>query len=294
VTNHVLVVTGMHRSGTSLITHWLHACGLQVGETLLDAGNGNVEGHFEDLEFLKLHEEMLGARGAGTDGLRAPYEIRPTSYEKAKMAAVIAVKNARFAHWGWKEPRTCLFLDTYAELLPQARYLVLLRDYDEVVQSLLKRDFAYVDDKYRARSWPYRLVWQYLARAQRRDKHRHHHYNRYLKAWVVYNQMIVAALRQLPAERYLVVSYESMQRQCAAVHAFLSTRWSFPLRYRTFSSIYRSELISRQAEAPPPNVDRDLLAQARQVHAQLQHYLQASQHSLATAPGAVQVAEKLD
>lgn len=284
MTNHVLVVTGMHRSGTSLITHWLHACGLQVGETLLDAGQGNVEGHFEDLEFLKLHEEMLGARGAGTDGLRTPYEIRPTSYEKAKMAAVIAVKNARFAHWGWKEPRTCLFLDTYAELLPQARYLVLLRDYDEVVQSLLKRDFAYVDDKYRARSWPYRLVWQYLTRARRRDKHRHQHYNRYLKAWVVYNQMIVKALRQLPAERYLVVSYASMQRQCAAVHAFLSTRWSFPLRYRTFSSIYRSELISRQAEAPPANVDRDLLDQARQVHAQLQHYLQASQHGLAAAP----------
>ena len=45
----------MHRSGTSLISNWLHHCGLQLGEHLLEAGNGNEEGHFEDVEFLRMH-----------------------------------------------------------------------------------------------------------------------------------------------------------------------------------------------------------------------------------------------
>ena len=36
--NDILVIAGMHRSGTSLITHWLHDCGLQVGERLVGAG----------------------------------------------------------------------------------------------------------------------------------------------------------------------------------------------------------------------------------------------------------------
>ena len=49
----------MHRSGTSLITNWLSRCGLEIGERLAAGNAGNVEGHFEDVEFLKLHEEIL-------------------------------------------------------------------------------------------------------------------------------------------------------------------------------------------------------------------------------------------
>ena len=56
------MVVGMHRSGTSLITNWLYRCGLQIGEHLLEPGEGNVEGHFEDVEFLKIHEEILESK----------------------------------------------------------------------------------------------------------------------------------------------------------------------------------------------------------------------------------------
>ncbi|MGV7211526.1 hypothetical protein ACLB1G_27115 [Oxalobacteraceae bacterium A2-2] len=273
--NQVLVVTGMHRSGTSLLTHWLHACGLQVGERLLQAGKGNVEGHFEDLDFLQLHEDILAAHGADTAGLRGPYEVAPSTRQQARMAAVIAARNARHTQWGWKEPRTCLFLDSYAQLLPGANYLVVLRDHEEVVQSLLKRDFSHIDERYQQKSWLHRAVW-YFYRPLRLNKHRDRNYNRYLRAWIHYNRMILRALQALPDERYLVVSHELMHTRCAQVYAYLSARWSFRLRYQRFANIYRGDLLSRGAAPAPAAADPGLLAQARELGAELRRHLERS------------------
>jgi hypothetical protein len=279
--NDVLVIAGMHRSGTSLITHWLHDCGLQVGERLVGAGTGNVEGHFEDEDFFHLHQQILIDKGVHPDGLQPPEAMTPSAREQAQMRSLIAARNSSFPQWGWKEPRTCLFLDTYSALLPQAKYLVLLRDHQEVVHSLLKRDVALLDNRYEAKSWPYRMAWKYFYRSIRLARHHRKHRERYLQAWLVYNRMILRTLDQLPQHRYLVVSYKSMQSQCAEVFSFLSSRWSFRLRYKKFASVYRSELISRKADMAPMGVDPALLAEARQVGASLQGYLHRSQQRLA-------------
>jgi hypothetical protein len=282
--NDVLIIAGMHRSGTSLMTHWLHACGLQVGESLVGAGTGNVEGHFEDEDFFRLHQQILIDKGAHPDGLHPPEAMTPSAREQARMQALVAARNSSFRQWGWKEPRTCLFLDTYATLLPQAKYLVLLRDYREVVHSLLKRDFTLLDNRYQAKSWPYRIAWKYFYRSMRLARHRRKYRERYLKAWLVYNRTILQTLEKLPAHRYLVVSYESMQSQCAEVFGFLSSHWSFQLRYKKFASVYRNELISRKADVAPLAVDPALLAEVRQVGASLRDYLRCSQRRLAAMP----------
>jgi len=47
-----LIIAGMHRSGTSLISQWLNRCGLNLGENMIGASSGNVEGHFEDIDFI--------------------------------------------------------------------------------------------------------------------------------------------------------------------------------------------------------------------------------------------------
>lgn len=282
--NDVLVIAGMHRSGTSLITHWLHDCGLQVGERLVGAGTGNVEGHFEDADFFQLHQQILIDKGVHPDGLHPPEAMTPSAREQAKMRSLIAAKNASFPQWGWKEPRTCLLLDTYSALLPQAKYLVLLRDFEEVVHSLLKRDFGLLDNRYRAKSWPCRMAWKYFYRSMRLARHRRKHRERYLKAWVVYNRKILQTLDKLPKHRYLVVNYKSMQSQCAEVFGFLSSQWSFQLRYKKFASVYRDELISRQADVGPLPVDPVLLAEARQIGTNLQLYLDCSQRRLAAVP----------
>src|ERR1700709_755262 len=57
----VLVIAGMHRSGTSFLASLLHGCGCLMGETLLPADAHNRPGYFEDLEFLDLNRRMLAA-----------------------------------------------------------------------------------------------------------------------------------------------------------------------------------------------------------------------------------------
>jgi hypothetical protein len=118
----------------------------------------------------------------------------------------------------------------------------------------------------------------------RQARHHRKHRERYLRAWVVYNRMILRTLDALPQHRYLVVSYKSMQSQCAEVFGFLSSQWAFRLRYKKFASVYRNELISRPADVAPVAVDPVLLAEARQVGASLQDYLRRSQERMAAMP----------
>ena len=54
-----IVVAGMHRSGTSLISSVLAAMHVDMGHDTLVADRNNVRGYFEDIEFLELHRRIL-------------------------------------------------------------------------------------------------------------------------------------------------------------------------------------------------------------------------------------------
>ena len=67
--NHsVLIITGMHRSGTSLTTSLLQSAGVHIGDRLMNGGNGNTKGHFEDLDFVDLHRQSLEQQGISREG----------------------------------------------------------------------------------------------------------------------------------------------------------------------------------------------------------------------------------
>ena len=71
----ILIITGMHRSGTSVVAAALASAGLHVGSRLMPGGRGNPRGHFEDLDFVSLHERILRANGIGTEGFTTATEI---------------------------------------------------------------------------------------------------------------------------------------------------------------------------------------------------------------------------
>src|SRR5689334_14926006 len=54
-----IIVTGMHRSGTSLTASLLSAAGVNMGGNLLPADAHNPDGYFEDVEFLELNRTIL-------------------------------------------------------------------------------------------------------------------------------------------------------------------------------------------------------------------------------------------
>lgn len=133
----VYCVVGSHRSGTSLLSSILKASGVDMGSRLLPPQPDNPRGFFEDEDFFVFHERCLGRRGLTYADDRIP-EIELTSQERDEALELISAR-ADAPAWGWKDPRTCLFLRSWHALLPDARYIVVFRHPVAVVSSLIRR-----------------------------------------------------------------------------------------------------------------------------------------------------------
>jgi len=139
VADRPLLVCGMHRSGTSLTASLFHAAGVRLGDQLLGANHGNDRGHYEDLGIYEFHRTALHAQGLGTEGfvggglVTVPEALQPVGRRLA------AERGHAGGFWGWKEPRTVLFLDYWEAILPQAGYVFVFRRPWEVVDSLFRR-----------------------------------------------------------------------------------------------------------------------------------------------------------
>jgi hypothetical protein len=134
----VLIITGMGRSGTSLVSSLLQSAGVHVGDRLLPPFPDNPRGYFEDVDFYEFHEQILHARGQTYLYVDTDFVFEPTSAELERAKQLVAERSAR-PIWGWKDPRTALFLEFWDRLLPHARYLFVYRHPIEVLLSLLRR-----------------------------------------------------------------------------------------------------------------------------------------------------------
>ncbi|MBE9186785.1 sulfotransferase [Microcoleus sp. LEGE 07076] len=134
----VFIITGMHRSGTSLTASILQSAGIHIGRNLLGADHVNIKGHWENIDFYEFHMNILDSQGLSSAGwtLQDNLEIKEEFIDRAKQ---IIENNALSSVWGWKEPRTTLFLDFWAKLLPKARFLLIYRSPWEVADSLYRR-----------------------------------------------------------------------------------------------------------------------------------------------------------
>jgi len=136
----VLVITGMHRSGTSLVASYLERAGLDIGGELLGPDVGNPKGYFEDARMHDIHLEMLRRHGIA-DGFTVSDTDVPIAIDEkdVELAERTVLSRLPLAQWGWKEPRTALFLDLWRRVLPEANYLFLVRPPLAVLDSLLRR-----------------------------------------------------------------------------------------------------------------------------------------------------------
>ena len=55
----LVVILGMHRSGTSLVTSSLPLLGFPVGDNLMLGNEDNPRGFFEDLDVVSLNDDLL-------------------------------------------------------------------------------------------------------------------------------------------------------------------------------------------------------------------------------------------
>ena len=139
VVDRPLLVCGMHRSGTSLTASLFHAAGVRLGDQLLVANHGNDRGHYEDLGIYEFHRTALHAQGLGTEGFVAAGSVVVPDSLQPVGRRLAAERGRAGGVWGWKEPRTVLFLDYWDAILPRPRYVFVFRRPWEVVDSLFRR-----------------------------------------------------------------------------------------------------------------------------------------------------------
>ncbi len=142
----IVCILGMHRSGTSATTRILGALGLYLGapEAMLPPAPDNPKGFWEHAKIVELDERILARLGGGADeppafppGWEAVAELEDLRREAR---ALVERDFAGVPLWGWKDPRTCLTLPFWRQLLPPMRYVLCLRNPLDVARSLERRN----------------------------------------------------------------------------------------------------------------------------------------------------------
>ena len=135
----VLIIAGMHRSGTSLVASLLQSAGVDIGERLMGGGEGNKKGYFEDFDFVEFHGGVLRSQGISKEGWTLQNNIQVQEQYIENAIKLIKQRNSSKQVWGWKDPRNTLFLEFWDKLIPEANFVFVYRSPWEVLDSLYRR-----------------------------------------------------------------------------------------------------------------------------------------------------------
>lgn len=138
-----IIVVGMHRSSTSLVTSAFVACGYHLAPDQLPPADDNPKGYFEDRQMHTLHRRMLEAYDTAWDlgprlrELRRQELVIPADLQAEAQEIVDYYRSQ--GPWVWKNPRATLFLDEWARWFPEATFVICVREPAAVVDSMLRR-----------------------------------------------------------------------------------------------------------------------------------------------------------
>jgi glycosyltransferase involved in cell wall biosynthesis/GT2 family glycosyltransferase len=149
----MLVVLGMHRSGTSAVAGTLEHRGVDFSERLIAPAEDNPKGFFEHADIWQQDHDILAALGSEWDDpLPLPDGWQDTPEVRAASAALHAILQRDFgrsALAGIKDPRMCRLMPVWRQWLAQAAMaplvVLVVRQPVDVVASLAKRDHLPVD-----------------------------------------------------------------------------------------------------------------------------------------------------
>ena len=154
-----VIVIGMHRSGTTMVTEMLQRLGLFMGWM--------VQENMESLFFVRRNERLMNACGGSWEypesvgTLLRHSEMRQNAVEMFRRD----VNSYRFASylgparylrggvkgidfpWGWKDPRNSFLLPLWLELFPEAKIIHICRHPMDVARSLSVRETRRVEER---------------------------------------------------------------------------------------------------------------------------------------------------
>jgi hypothetical protein len=145
----VVIVSGMHRSGTSFAARAIELLGISLGrpDGLLAPGSDNPAGYWENRAIQELDDELLAHLGGSWDH---PPVLDPGWHERDDLAPFVtraaAILERDFATEaaagpvGFKDPRLSLLVPFWRRVVPIRTTIVLVRDPRDVAASLAARN----------------------------------------------------------------------------------------------------------------------------------------------------------
>lgn len=128
----MILVTGCARSGTSLTTAVLRACGANLG-----AVNSLNENMAVREGLVKPYLSSIKADPLCQDPLPDLARIAPDPEWRAKVTKAIGQPEP----WAYKCAKACLFWPLWVEHFPEAKWVIVRRDRDKIVDSCLRTVF---------------------------------------------------------------------------------------------------------------------------------------------------------
>jgi hypothetical protein len=151
----IVIVLGMHRSGTSLCSHVLSALGVDMADKVAGPGAAapvadNPKGHWERWEIVDFHDRILGLfnRGYFTPfhdfGFPVAWWADPRVAEVRREIAAFLEKRMGNGYFGFKDPRTVRLMPIWHQIVNElklaAKIVYCLRNPAHVALSLYARD----------------------------------------------------------------------------------------------------------------------------------------------------------
>ena len=142
-----IIVLGMHRSGTSVLSGLVSLFGYELGYDVMAARADNPKGFFENNQVYQLNQRILIENGHSWDTYNFSIDHVPTDKYMGYLRDaknIIKKEYALFNQFFIKDPRICLLFPLWAEALAsfniQVKCVVVYRNPLEVAYSLKARN----------------------------------------------------------------------------------------------------------------------------------------------------------
>ncbi|MEN8154325.1 MAG: sulfotransferase [Acidobacteriota bacterium] len=148
-----VIIIGMHRAGTSMLTRFLEEAGIFMGK---DKGINDESLFFQHINNWSLFQanctwdnpyNIQFMNEFLLNNLHRTIENRLSSIFLSRYSGISkflrfrSVKNFNFK-WGWKDPRNTLLMPLWSRIFPGARIIHIYRNPLDVAGSLMKREYS--------------------------------------------------------------------------------------------------------------------------------------------------------
>lgn len=159
----MIIILGMHRSGTSLIAGILHRLGISMGDNFTQSDPWD---HYEDPVMVTLNQQLLTAAGGNWHNPPGAKKLWTSSHQyNERIQRYIRDRN-NGSPWGFKDPRTCLTVNLWHHHLSfwdEPKYILVWRNKDHIIHSLVKRAREHDEEVRTEAEWSH-LVGAYWGR----------------------------------------------------------------------------------------------------------------------------------